>query len=836
MVGSDPASICVSRAGYEEYGSRIILEAFDWTAAEMSTANVRSRRADTVAPEPPGPDNRADLRQCFGDAARAPRPTDHQVLARVGTVVANPRFPGDYSSTKVDTTVTQLVDKTNCTTRGKEQLPPNSGALTPYGVVQAYQMEQEIKQTQNGVQESFGHNMSRPPIPKLPVDSTITPMVADERARLGSERLFSPSAALLSPNGMSKVVNAPATASGMPLARYLAAELDKYSHVKSPRPPLDPRMYQQEDVSTMLPSLPSQKLWTQGPTEPLAEPLSEPAAEAPHSEAGSFEQKRIARMKERVAMLSPRTREASEAMRAARPLYEELPNEIIPRSPIFVQRVQQERERRQVVVQSGIEHDRQFAGKQGKDVSQRPGKQYAVDRHRMPNTVVGPPGSAPAEPEAPPLPPPLPTGPSMAERNLSPPHARPASQEMPQLPIPPVEGKYSYMPPAATEQQQAVAVAENEKAAVAVAEAEAKAEAAAAQASAASVAAEARAAAQAAEAAEARSQARAAADAEAAKARAAAAEERATQRAAAEAEREAAADRAAREAQAARELEAQKRQRAAERTAAEAKERDQAEKEEAYRAELAAKRAARGPAPALPKAEKAPLPRPVVPKLDLEKTRVEEAAAQDEHAKMMAEKAAASREQRRRQEQEAMAAKADADKKAADAKAAKQAEWAAADAENAAADAENARVQASEVAAAERKRSLREEKEKTGEDRDVSPPTSATKRSNSPTRRLGAKGRRSSLSEEQKAANREQQNRELEEEKRRKAEAPSQYAVQNLEEKPTRKATPKVRDADTAKFIAEQEKRMKDMTADLSGEDEDDFAEMMAAENAKRGL
>ena len=37
-------------------------------------------------------DNREDLRQCFGDAARAPRPTDHQLLARVDTVVANLPF------------------------------------------------------------------------------------------------------------------------------------------------------------------------------------------------------------------------------------------------------------------------------------------------------------------------------------------------------------------------------------------------------------------------------------------------------------------------------------------------------------------------------------------------------------------------------------------------------------------------------------------------------------------------------------------------------------------------------------------------------------------------
>ena len=81
-------------------------------------------------------------------------------------------------------------------------------------------------------------------------------------------------------------------------------------------------------------------------------PYEEPPPMA-ETEFGSFEQRRIAKMHQRVSMLSPRTADASEALRAKRPLHEELPNEVVPRSPIFNARVQAEQKRLQSVVQSG---------------------------------------------------------------------------------------------------------------------------------------------------------------------------------------------------------------------------------------------------------------------------------------------------------------------------------------------------------------------------------------------------------------------------------------------------------------------------------------------------
>jgi len=248
---------------------------------------------------------------------------------------------------------------------------------------------------------------------------------------------------------------------------------------------------------------------------------------------------------------------------------------------------------------------------------------------------------------------------------------------------------------------------------------------------------------------------------------------------------------------------------------------EQQEREDTYRKELEAKRASRRPPP------------PAVPKLDIAKQQRQAEAEQYEEE--MAQKAAASRAARR----EAEAASARQAQKEAEAKAANEAEWRAA-------DAELARTKAAEAAAAqEAARARREEREKTGEDkeasaadlyksyaRDVKDGGRAvhTKRSTSASRR----GRGDGASDAEKARRREEQNRELEAEKRKKAERPSQYAVKPDVPAPPA-AVPRARDAETAAFVQQQEKRMAAMTADLEGEDEDDFAEMMAAESAKFG-
>ena len=96
IVANSAACVGVSRNGYEDYGSRIIREAFDWTASEMACSDLRSRRVDIQhdfnrQQEAPGPDNRQDLRQIFQDTTRSPRPSDNQLLSRVDTVATTPR-------------------------------------------------------------------------------------------------------------------------------------------------------------------------------------------------------------------------------------------------------------------------------------------------------------------------------------------------------------------------------------------------------------------------------------------------------------------------------------------------------------------------------------------------------------------------------------------------------------------------------------------------------------------------------------------------------------------------------------------------------------------------
>jgi len=44
------------------------------------------------------------------------------------------------------------------------------------------------------------------------------------------------------------------------------------------------------------------------------------------------------------------------------------------------------------------------------------------------------------------------------------------------------------------------------------------------------------------------------------------------------------------------------------------------------------------------------------------------------------------------------------------------------------------------------------------------------------------------------------------------------------------------RDEETAAFIANQQKRVEAMTADLNDEDAEDFEELLAADNARRGM
>jgi len=364
MVGASPAAVCVSKAGYEEYGMRIVQEAYDWTAAEIATSNCRSRRADDKAPESPGPDNREDLREIFEDSPRAPRPTDHQLLARVDTIIAQPRNPEQRTLTKVETAAVQNAHKYNVTARGHEDLGPKSGTLGAAGIRHAYEMEERIKAMQLNPPSLGEAPPSRPAIPRLPVDHTLSPLVAEERAMLGAERLFSPSATCITPRGTAAVVNSGQTSSGMPLARYMAAEVDRAGAPRGPRPPLDPRLYREEEASIQGPSLPMSKLWTQGPAPPMQAVASHgdsmPGAPTPSLHT-SFEQRRISKMHNRVAMLSPATHAASEAMRSTRPLHEELPNEMVPRSPIFNMRVQAERSRMQSVVQSGVEMDRVLA-------------------------------------------------------------------------------------------------------------------------------------------------------------------------------------------------------------------------------------------------------------------------------------------------------------------------------------------------------------------------------------------------------------------------------------------------------------------------------------------
>jgi len=560
-------------------------------------------------------------------------------------------------------------------------------------------------------------------------------------------------------------------------------------------------------------------------------------------------------MKSRVSMLSPRTAEASEALRATRALHEELPAEIVPRSPIFTQRVAAERARQQSVVQSGIAMDRVFARNEAVPVEQK----FVAQQGRTPvvaSVVVSPSRIPPPAPQgsAPAAAPAVAGGHKRVEGRLwgsaaqriphqgdgmedemaaAPPthmgadasHKRFMAMEMSKIDkaIAPIdEDDYELYMGAENAKVLKQLQPDDTHPFLADKSAPRPVKAAAppkpkgptpAEIAAAEAAAAAEAGAQ-------RDRELARAQREASRRAAAEEESRAAKR---DGQRRAEMDKASArkaelEAAAAKRRSEMQAQKAAQAEAA-AQERalheeQQAANEDAYRRELEAQRAqraARGRSP--------PPPPPV------------DSAAEDAYAREMAQKAGASRAQRQAERDAAQAKEAEAAK----AKAAKEAKWRAAEEEMAREKAAAAaQVQAEQAA---KRRAAQETKAVAP--KTTTPPGKRDPMSLQPAReRPGARGRRGGSAEEDaaKAAKREQQNRELEEEKRRKAKGPSQYATA-----PDTSGAPKLKygagaDKATQDFIRQQETKMKEMTADLDGEDADDFAEMMAADNARRGL
>jgi len=651
----------------------------------------------------------------------------------------------------------------------------------------------------------------------------MTPLVAEERSRLGSERLFSPSAALISPRGVSTVVNAPATSTGMPLARFLASEIDKASPRPSPRPPLDPRLYREDDATQGVPPLPMSKLWTHGPAEPAPQPAqhgsaAQPAGLTPHT---TWEQKRIARMKERVSMLSPRTAEASEALRATRSLHEELPDEIIPRSPIFSQRVQAERTRLHSVVQSGVAMDRVLAREEAVSLEDQQGPPHqrargipsvVVTPQEVPSGAPAPQGSEPAPARA------APSGHKHVEGRLWNSVAQRSPREGPLSPRSMHGGrdedhkrfmamemnKVKRQAEDIDEDDYEMYMGEENRRVMERLQPDATHpfnQSAAPVAVARSV----------------RSPpsqpAFTAGAAEAVQADAKAqhlAEQRAARQAAARRseEREAEMQRAAQRKAELEEAAARRREGVAQQKAyaaqqqAEYNEAAEQRKAEAARRQVEAKRAQRAVAPpAAPVAPRAtaPVPAPL-------------SEANEAYMKEMAGKAEVSRQQRRQAEeasrQQAQAAEAE--------KAQKEAQWRAAMDDLAG---EKAAKEAKQAAQAQ-SQSQSQQAAGTPARVSLSPPRSRSRDRRTP--------RGGTLSDDQKAAKREAQNRELEEEKRQRAQGPSQYSVVDQTQPAPARTTDK-----TSDFIRQQETKISQMTNDLDSDDEDDFNAMMAAENAR---
>jgi len=876
MVGSSPAAVCVSKAGYEEYGMRIVQEAYDWTAAEIATSNCRSRRADDKAVPPPGPDNREDLRQIFNDSPRAPRPTDHQLLARVDTIIATPRNPEQNTMSNVETSAVLNAHKHNLTARGHETLDPKSGTLGPAGVKNAYEMEQSLKMQQLFPPSLEDMAINRPPIPRLHTDHAMTPLVASERAMLGSERLFSPSAACISPRGTALVMNSQQSSSGMPLARFIAAEIDKASPRPSVRAPLDPRIYRQEDAREHHPSLPMSKLWTQGPS-PYTEGVTYDEPYAPvDTDFGSYEQRRISKMHQRVNMLGPRTVESSEALRATRPLYEELPDEVVPRSPIFNQRVMAEKQRLQSVVQSGVEMDRILARREGVPVDQAHGP--AVPRiSNIPSVVTTP--SAYMAPAAS-----IPASEAVtidirhvvkhehlahkhttgrlweteakragrhAERSLSPKHSGDMDGNHQRFMARQMAELEKAIAPIDDDDYEAYMAAENKKVQRRLAPDETHPYLG-----------------------DGRSRSNSQETSESVRVRDRHRMKMSAERAVEFEIQEQAKNAAAlaaeekRNRHAAQRAEIQRKKEAedaptTDQSSTGYKEEfsvvqptvvpadDQQAKEDAYRRELQAKRASRSAAPA---------PVPVDNSLAQATARAEAQAAataraeaqaeaarkraqMEEDRRMQAEAAAAEREAALRQRAQAVEESASI----ASAKAAKEAQWAEANKamERERAKKEQAREQqrvslktgpssnpdieakrqARLAAQAAAKGPIKSGADALKEYQAMQQAKAAQPRTRTPVR----VGRRSSLSEEEKEARRAQQNAELAADKKRKADGPSQYATAPERKVNQSQVNVTDKDAATAAFIRQQESRMASMTADLDDSDAEDFAEMMAA-------
>jgi hypothetical protein len=390
IVANSAACVGVSRNGYEDYGSRIIQEAFDWTASEMACTNLRSRRVDVQhdynrQKQAPGPDNRQDLRQIFEDNCRSPRPSDDQLLQRIDTVATTPRGSDRFMVTKVSTHSTRNCEQLNLQHPSKTPADWTSGTLHQQGLDNMKAQEDAAARQIEVAAQVLGQRddiLAHYPVPRLPVDDAATSLlVAEERAKLGSERLFSPSAAALSPSGTSLITLNQSDSEGMPLARYLSAEPQKVSGAG--RAPLDPRLYKESEADERMPRLPLSKLWTQGPTPaaaieatseipsplaPSAPPTYEPERLEPHN---NWEQQRIAKMQARVTQLAARHSDPLDNV--CNPTLENERRAFVPRSPALAQVVAEERQRQipgpGPALRSGIQLERQLGREQGREVN-----------------------------------------------------------------------------------------------------------------------------------------------------------------------------------------------------------------------------------------------------------------------------------------------------------------------------------------------------------------------------------------------------------------------------------------------------------------------------------